>query len=237
MNNEAAHTQVLIAHLRRTPLAHGYAVVEPNGAFAPLAAEITSFFRQISLRPDITLCDGALFGIEEARELRRKAYLTAADKKIFLIASAKLSPDAQNALLRVCEEPPEQTHIFVFVASSEKLLPTLRSRLVPITLPMTRDLTPEREAELLNFLRDTPAVRLRAVTKYATDRTWTVALLRDVEIFIVGRGLTRKNHEWAGALETIGHMRRALYRPAAASRMIAEYITVVLPLLIETNEA
>ncbi|MBI2175555.1 MAG: hypothetical protein HYU35_02390 [Parcubacteria group bacterium] len=228
-------TQLLMTYMRKRPLAHGYVVVESGGAFAPLITELTSFFTSTLPGSDVVVYEDALFGINEARELRRKAHLTAPNSKFFLVASPRLSIEAQNALLKVCEDPPSQTHIFIFVVSPDALLPTLRSRLVSVTLPVAYDLHPERETELMKFLRDTPETRLRMVTKYATDRTWTAALLRDLEVLIVGWGLVGKDPEWTSALETINNMRTALYRPAAASRMIAEYVTLMLPLLAEQD--
>ncbi|MDO8593909.1 MAG: hypothetical protein Q7R93_00120 [bacterium] len=52
-----------------------------------------------------------------------------AGKKIFIISARGITKEAQNALLKVFEEPPPDTHFFLVVPSVEILLPTLRSRL------------------------------------------------------------------------------------------------------------
>lgn len=72
------------------------------------------------------------FGINESRELKErhssKGY-TENSKRIFIIEISNITHEAQNALLKIFEEPHENTHFFVIMPSVELLLPTLRSRL------------------------------------------------------------------------------------------------------------
>jgi hypothetical protein len=51
-------------------------------------------------------------------------------KKIFIIETNSITPEAQNALLKVFEEPQANAHFFVIIPSAEILLPTLRSRMM-----------------------------------------------------------------------------------------------------------
>lgn len=72
--------------------------------------------------------------------LRRLAYTrpAAGDRKVFIVGDAELlvpqeaSPEAANALLKVLEEPPEDTHVILTASDPDALLPTLRSRVLPI---------------------------------------------------------------------------------------------------------
>lgn len=49
--------------------------------------------------------------------------------KVFVIAEGDyLNPNAQNALLKTLEEPPEQSYLVVIANSTENLLPTILSR-------------------------------------------------------------------------------------------------------------
>ena len=50
-------------------------------------------------------------------------------KKIFIIEADGMTHEAQNSLLKIFEEPNEDTHFFLIMPSAEILLPTLRSRL------------------------------------------------------------------------------------------------------------
>lgn len=72
------------------------------------------------------------FGINESRALKErhssKGY-TEDSKRIFIIEISNITHEAQNALLKIFEEPHENSHFFIIMPSAELLLPTLRSRL------------------------------------------------------------------------------------------------------------
>ena len=77
-----------------------------------------------------------------ARELRRKARSRPAEggEQIFIIADAESlipqesSPEAANALLKLLEEPPEDTRFILTSSQPGALLDTIRSRTVPLHL-------------------------------------------------------------------------------------------------------
>ncbi len=72
------------------------------------------------------------FGIDESRKLKElhssKAFASDG-KRIFVLEIQSITHEAQNSLLKIFEEPHEQTHFFIFIPSVSLLLPTLRSRL------------------------------------------------------------------------------------------------------------
>ncbi len=73
-----------------------------------------------------------LFGIDESRKIKEKhssKSFSENSKKIFLIEASGITQEAQNSLLKIFEEPHENTHFFLIMPSSEILLPTLKSRL------------------------------------------------------------------------------------------------------------
>lgn len=60
--------------------------------------------------------------------------------KIYIISEADLmTPQAQNALLKTIEEPPEYAVIFLLTENAEALLPTITSRCVMLKLRNIRD--------------------------------------------------------------------------------------------------
>ena len=70
-----------------------------------------------------------------------------ARRKVFIIADAEslvpqeASPEAANALLKILEEPPADTTFVLTAADPDSLLPTIRSRVLPIRvrpLPIAR---------------------------------------------------------------------------------------------------
>ena len=75
--------------------------------------------------------DKATIGVNEVKELRSDMYLssTEAEYTVYIIRDAeKMTPEAQNALLIVLEEPPAKVKIILISNGLDKILTTIRSR-------------------------------------------------------------------------------------------------------------
>lgn len=73
--------------------------------------------------------------VDEIRKLESEIYLkpTKANRKCFIINDADLmNESAQNALLKVLEEPPRYATIILVATNKEKLLGTIKSRVISI---------------------------------------------------------------------------------------------------------
>ena len=85
--------------------------------------------------------------VASARLLLRRAALTPVQgkRKVFVIGEAdrlvpqESSPEAANALLKFLEEPPADTWIVLTATEPERVLPTIRSRAVPLRLARLSD--------------------------------------------------------------------------------------------------
>lgn len=90
--------------------------------------------------------------VATARLLQRRAAMTpaVARKKVFLVAEAdrlvpqEANPEAANALLKLLEEPPADSQFILTVVDPNRLLPTVRSRVVPLRLGRLQDSVVER---------------------------------------------------------------------------------------------
>lgn len=77
-----------------------------------------------------------------------------ARRKVIIIGDAEqlvpqeASPDAANALLKLLEEPPADTTVIATASDAEALLPTIRSRLLPVRFSRLP------EADVAGYLRD-----------------------------------------------------------------------------------
>lgn len=84
----------------------------------------------IKANPDFWLAERESFGIDDARDLEKwvsgKPLL--GDVKVYLVVTKSITPEAQNALLKVLEEPPLGTYIFINLESLGGILPTFISR-------------------------------------------------------------------------------------------------------------
>ena len=69
------------------------------------------------------------FLILQAKQALREAYISVASTKYIILAAARFSIDAQNALLKVLEEPPKNIIFIILTNSKTTILPTIFSRL------------------------------------------------------------------------------------------------------------
>jgi DNA polymerase III subunit delta' len=134
-------------------------------------------------------------------------------RKVFVVGDAEAlvpqeaSPEAANALLKVLEEPSADTTIILTASDPDVLLPTIRSRMLPVRL------RPLPEEQVLAFLTDRAGAS-------AADAGRASPLAQGA----IGRGLAflpRKNEP--GALEEIRQAARRMLEaavdPSAAPRM------------------
>jgi len=86
--------------------------------------------------------------------------------KVFLVREAdRITPQAQNALLKTLEEPPETTFLILLVGSLDAMLPTTRSRCHQVAFaPLPADFV---EAELTQRLPDLSAERRRFLARFS----------------------------------------------------------------------
>lgn len=113
---------------------------------------------EINSHPDITVIsaeDGKKnISVSQIRALRNDAYIKPhqAKKRIFIINNADtLNEQAQNALLKILEEPP-QTVMFVLIAENKaSLLDTIISRCVTLSL------TPPEFSVAFDYIKKTTA--------------------------------------------------------------------------------
>ena len=91
--------------------------------------------------PDVRLVrhekPGSIRVDEIEEQLTSDAYLMpyAADYKIYIVPDAQLMTiDAQNKLLKTLEEPPSYVCVFLLSTSTQALLPTIRSRTIPLSM-------------------------------------------------------------------------------------------------------
>lgn len=78
-----------------------------------------------------------VIAVEEIRNICNDAYIipNEADVKVYILPGAdKMQPAAQNAFLKILEEPPQNILFVLLCNSAEKLLSTIRSRTVTFSL-------------------------------------------------------------------------------------------------------
>jgi len=140
-------------------------------------AKLTKRPRELPLliqhHPDVLLLPPngplRLFQIEQARHLKQVLdYLPAGNrKKLYIIPDAdRMDRAAANSLLKSLEEPPLHAVLLLTTVNESALLPTIRSRCVPLWLsPLDRD-------SVVRFLEE------KAVGKNAQERQYRAAIAK-----------------------------------------------------------
>ncbi len=81
--------------------------------------------------------DGATFKVDQVRRIREQAFvmpIEAGRKVNILLDCDKMNEAAQNALLKILEEPPSFMVFILVCRNASVLLPTVRSRCITLTL-------------------------------------------------------------------------------------------------------
>lgn len=129
------------------------------------ALKIANFFENgVPEMPKNILCESLLMrpingrvGIDEARKIRHFLATRPVHSlyKVVIVSGAEhLTAEAQNALLKIMEEPPDYAQIFLITPQKEHIISTVRSRAHAVRFPLRDDsnkASPLRRAPLLKF--------------------------------------------------------------------------------------
>lgn len=94
------------------------------------------------------------FKISDAKEVIAEAYISSSQEKFIALIGKIFNKEAQNALLKVLEEPPTNIHFLIFVPYKNALIPTIRSRMQVINKTQYTPLQPlELDVKNLNYVK------------------------------------------------------------------------------------
>lgn len=223
------------------------------GELATNARELFNFEEHPSTElragnPDVQVREFEKFGIEDSQALRELAtFKSTSGRALFVIGIGSITSEAQQALLKLFEEPSAGS-IFVLLVPHGVLLPTLRSRLMayPENLqPALKKVlgSPSGSAQPDYFLEQS-ADFLKA--PYKTRSTSITSLLKDEEgakerVRTLLAGLEAKLHElllqssgkkeYRDALEDIAKVRSYVNDRSPSLKMLLEHLAATLPQL------
>ncbi len=118
-------------HLDKNNMHHAYLI---EGNSLEVVPEVFEAMIDLGIKtqgnPDFSHIHLDSFKIEDARNLKSFAFEkgNSANKRIFLISTNSFLLEAQNAMLKMFEEPIHNTHFFVIVPDVSSLLKTFTSR-------------------------------------------------------------------------------------------------------------
>lgn len=101
-------------------------------------------YREVSYSPELTIFP--IISINQVRSMKREVTLkmSGGGYRVFLVSHAEaMTTEASNSLLKLLEEPPDRTILFLTTSAPSRLLPTIVSRCQAIRF----DLLTEKEIE------------------------------------------------------------------------------------------
>lgn len=145
---------------------------------------------------------GETLGISEIRALQKSLFLKpfkSAAKAAILKNAQTLTIAAQNALLKILEEPPNNTLIILATDQKYALLPTVLSRCVIIELDDTREKETAIDLDpLLSLLESGIGKKLKLAERLSKDKKETIAwlekMITTLRKKLINDILENKNH-------------------------------------------
>lgn len=116
---------------------------------------ISDFLKEREVNPiDINLqAFEKAMGIEDVRNIQKSILLKpfkGKTKAVIIEAYENITPEAQNAMLKILEEPPANTIIIISVSKKELMLPTILSRCKIIALKEKEEPTANQDIAKFN---------------------------------------------------------------------------------------
>lgn len=162
------------------------------------------------IHPDIILSDhneqSRTIYVDQIRALRKDAVImpNEAEKKVYIISHAgSMNASAQNALLKVLEEPPCSASFILAVETPAELLPTVRSRCAAVPVetlqPSAESVVNGVAADFLTALTDPMKLTELSFQLEKLEKSAFIDFIQDAKAAVVLKLKDRFNGE-AGAL-------------------------------------
>lgn len=217
-------------------LSHAYALIGPSASNRMDLLEdfLVAFVPAESLNhPDISVIEpeDEVITIGVMRRTREWLSMTpiAADKKVLIIKHAHaMNHEAQNAFLKILEEPAQHTYIFLLLGHKEQVLATVYSRVIPLYVATGPTKTEETDAghlihELLSA-RDAPRrMRLWLAAGIAKEeiRSWISDALPELRNQLRGQKSRTLAQAIRELLDMLAHPKGANWQLAAERLIIS----------------
>jgi hypothetical protein len=206
--------------------------------------------------PDITIQRFGLFSVEDARKISDIACRAPLNgsQKIIIIATPRLFEQAQNALLKICEEPPVGVTVVLIIPTEGILLPTLRSRLLLLPTPVakshiTNGTTGEIDAYTQKFIagnvKEKAAMVAKLIEQSKSDsddtkqaaRASAIALIEGMTRFFYAKRKTTNDgmqeKELTAFLRDLNRFMPLMHTRSAPLKLIFEHVLIVFPHTID----
>ncbi len=213
--------------LHHATLIHGHkdAVLEPLFAFIEKDLHFS-----VQGNPDFQLLEFDSFSISDGRSLQGRATQKALkNRKIFITTFNVMTLEAQNALLKLFEEPTEDTHFFLVTPNIDKLLRTLRSRMLVLEGEHITEADMARRAT--SFLSALTPKRLADIKDIieAKDKALATSFLNALEEYLHGALHKKRSTAVVEGLQNIAHAKMYINDRGSSVKLLLEHLALTLP--------
>ena len=201
--------------------------------------EVTDEIKKVLVKDvdvnDIFFDNFGNLNIKEVRNIKEKAYISAIKKvKLFFIKISDITREAENALLKLFEEPPSNSHFFIF-SPDIKFSKTILSRVIKI-----KGQNDEENQDIKKFLKMSigekieMAKKISDKTKEDRDKNEILDFLSALEKEIINRN--SKDKKISGILREIEISKNFLRDKSASIKMILENIFIQSEVFLKNGQ-
>ncbi len=158
---------------------------------------------------------------------------TAGDKKVFVVSANFITEKAQNAMLKLFEEPRGDTHFFLVLPSLNNIIPTFRSRLFIID-------TSKSDVSIIDskeFLQTPIGKRMNIVKKICTSisdeeesKIEIIKFINSLETELKKKvNFLKTNKDELKMFEEVEKIRQYAGEQSPSLKMLLEHISLSLP--------
>lgn len=189
----------------------------------------------VTQNPDLISLRFGLLTVDDARRISTLAAQApiAGERKALVIAANRAYYESQNALLKLFEEPPAGTSVYLILPSLGQLLPTLRSRVQILARETGSEKEKEDEArEFLAMDRDGRSRVIKRLTngkdeeERRANRDEAVALVNGIERIAYERMGSAPDAQTVAMLRELAQLRGYLHERSAPLKMILEHVAI-----------
>lgn len=189
--------------------------------------------------PDFWYGEFDVMDIEDGRNIKNlhQNKPTTGDKKIFVVSANFITEKAQNAMLKLFEEPRGDTHFFLVIPSLNNIIPTFRSRLFIID-------TNETGSSIINpkeFLKMSIGKRMETVKKICgsisdeeESKIEIIKFINSLETELKKKiNFLKTTQEELNLFDEIEKVRQYAGEQSPSLKMLLEHTSLLIPVLKE----
>lgn len=220
-------------------LHHAYCIV---GSKDEIMKELEIFFTKeldfvIAGNSDFWYGEYDSMSIEDSRALKdlHQNKPTTGERKIFVISANFINERAQNAMLKLFEEPSGDTHFFLILPSQNNLLSTLKSRMIIIphygknnSIINVKDFLKMSVGGRIEEIKNL----IKSITDEEESKIEVTKFLNGLELELKKKiDLSKTNSEAVKIFEEIEKVRGYASIQSPSLKMLLEHLALFIPVL------